>query len=114
MSARAGTLVPESLTLLGHGAALLQRDAAVDQGRAGHATAALSAPASELSREVYCLQGIPVDAVDMNEVVQRIETAAATRSPFLISTPNVKLISSELGAWFIRLIQVPVHLEGSV
>jgi len=114
MSARAGTLVPENLTLLGHGAVLLQSDAAVDRGRASHATAALSGPASELSREVYCLQGIPVDAVDMNEVVQRSETAAATRSPFLISTPNVKLISFELGAGFIRLMQVPVHLEGSV
>ena len=110
MSARAGTLVPENLTLLGLGAALLQRDAALDRGRAGHATAA---PASELSREIYCLQGIPVDAVDMNEVVQRIETAAATRSPFLSSTPNVKLISSELGGWFIRLMQVPVYLGGN-
>src|SRR5438128_4760682 len=108
MSARAGTLVPENLTPLGHGAALLQRDAAVDRGRAGHATAALSAPASERSREVHCLQGIPVDAVDMSEVVQRVETAAATRPPFLISTPNAKLISSELGAEFTRLIQVPV------
>jgi hypothetical protein len=112
MSARAGTLVPENLTLLGHGAALLQRDAAVDRGCAGHSTAALSVPASELSREVHCLQGIPVDAVDMNEVVQRFETAAATRSPFLISTPNVKLISSELGV--IRLMQVPVYLGGNV
>lgn len=105
--------MPENLTQLGHGAALLQRDAAVDRGRAGHATAALSAPASELSREVYCLQGIPVDAVDMNEVVQRIETAAATSSPFVISAPNVKLISSELGGWSIRLMQVPVYLGGN-
>jgi len=114
MSARAGTLVPENLTLSGHGAALLQRDAAVDRGRAGHATAAPSAPTSELSRELYCLQGIPVGAGEMNEVLQRIETAAATRSPFLISTPNVKLISSELGGWFIRLTQVPVYLGGNV
>ena len=114
MSARAGTLVPENLTVLGHGAALLQRDAALDRGRAGHATAALSAPASELPREGYCLQGIPVDAVEMNEVVQRIETAAVPRSPFPISTPSVKLISSDLGVRFIRLMQVPVHLGGNV
>src|SRR5262245_24728039 len=113
MSARAGTLVPENLTLLGHGAVLLQSDAAVDRGRAGDATAALAGPASELSREVYCLQGIPVDAVDMNEVVQRTETAAATSSPFVISAPNVKLISSELGGWSIRLMQVPVYLGGN-
>jgi hypothetical protein len=112
MSARAGTLVPENLTLLGHGAVLLQREVAVDRVRAGHATAVLSAPASELSRD--CLQGIPVDVIHVNEVAQRIETAAATRSPFLISTPNVKLISSELGVWFIRLMQVPVDLGGNV
>jgi hypothetical protein len=101
MSARAGTLVPENLTLLGHGAALLQRNAAVDRGRAGPATAAPLAPASELSRE-----GIPVDTVDVNEVVRRIETAAATRSPFLLSTPNVNFL--------IRLRQVPAYLEGGV
>ena len=106
MSARAGTLVPENLTFLGHGAALLQRDAAVDRGRAGHATAAQSAPASALSRKVYCLQGSSVDAVDVNEVVQRIETAAAARSPFLLSTPNVNFL--------IRLMQLPVYFEGGV
>src|SRR5262245_21812289 len=92
MSARAGTLAPENLTLLGHGEALLQRDAATDRGYADHSTAALSAHANELSREVYCLQGIPIDAIDMPEVVRRIETAAATRSPFLISTPNVNFL----------------------
>src|SRR5215510_2360095 len=92
MSARAGTLVPEGLTLLGHGEILRQRDAAPDRSDADHSTAVLSAPASELSREVYCLQGIPVDAIDMTEVVRRIETAAATRSPFLISTPNVNFL----------------------
>jgi hypothetical protein len=37
MSARAGTLVPESLTLLGHD--LIGRDAAVDRSRADHAPA---------------------------------------------------------------------------
>jgi hypothetical protein len=42
MSTRAGALVPESLTRLGH--ALLERDAAVDRGRADHAAAMLSAP----------------------------------------------------------------------
>jgi hypothetical protein len=37
MSARAGTLVPESLTLFGH--ALLEREVAVDRGRADRAPA---------------------------------------------------------------------------
>jgi N-acetylglucosaminyldiphosphoundecaprenol N-acetyl-beta-D-mannosaminyltransferase len=95
MSARAGTFAPEILApetnaLLGHGKVLLERHEATDEVR--QPAAALSAPACELSREVYCLQGIPVDAVDMPEVVRRIETAAATRSPFLISTPNVNFL----------------------
>ena len=92
MSARAGTLVPESLALLGHGASVDERDTAVDRGRADHA-AAMPATARELSREVDCLQGIPVDAADASEVVQRIETAAATRSLLLISAPKVNLLS---------------------
>jgi N-acetylglucosaminyldiphosphoundecaprenol N-acetyl-beta-D-mannosaminyltransferase len=92
MSARAGALAPESLTFLGHGGDLLERDAASAGYAVDHPRAVLSASASELSREVYCLQGIPIDAIGMDEVVRRIETAAATKSPFLISTPNVNFL----------------------
>ena len=53
MSARAGTLVPESLTRLGH--ALFERDAAVDRGRADHAPAM---GASRRLRTMFRLQGI--------------------------------------------------------
>ena len=92
MSARAGMLAPENLALVGRTGALVEVDAATDRAYADPAGAALSAPASELSREVYCLQGIPVDAVDMGEVVQRIKAAAEAKSPFLISTPNVNFL----------------------
>ena len=57
MSTRAGALLPESLTLLGH--ALLERDPAVNRGRANHAAAMLSAPVRfRRLRTMFRLQGI--------------------------------------------------------
>jgi N-acetylglucosaminyldiphosphoundecaprenol N-acetyl-beta-D-mannosaminyltransferase len=46
-------------------------------------------PPDDLSREVYCILGVPVDAVEMHAVLRRIESAAATRTSFLISAPNL-------------------------
>jgi N-acetylglucosaminyldiphosphoundecaprenol N-acetyl-beta-D-mannosaminyltransferase len=43
----------------------------------------------DLSREVYCILGVPVDAIGMHAVLRRIESAAASRTPFLISAPNL-------------------------
>jgi N-acetylglucosaminyldiphosphoundecaprenol N-acetyl-beta-D-mannosaminyltransferase len=63
--------------------------------------AAKEALPNDLSREVYCLLGIPVDAVDMTEIVRRIEAAAAGAAPFLISTPNLNfLVNSSNDAEF--------------
>ena len=51
----------------------------------------------DLSREVYCILGVPVDAIGMDEVLRRIQSAAATRTRFLISTPNLNfLVNSQL------------------
>lgn len=51
----------------------------------------------DLSREVYCVLGMPVDAIRMDAVLRRIEAAAATRVPFLISTANLNfLVNSQL------------------
>jgi N-acetylglucosaminyldiphosphoundecaprenol N-acetyl-beta-D-mannosaminyltransferase len=46
----------------------------------------------DLAREVYCIQGLPIDAVDMATVVSRIETAADRHVPFVISTPNLNFV----------------------
>lgn len=46
----------------------------------------------DLSREVYCILGIPVDAIEMPAVLRRIEIAATSRAPFLISTPNLNFL----------------------
>jgi len=83
----------------------------------------------DLSREVYCILGIPVDAIEMPAVLRRIETAAASRVPFLISTPNLNfLVNSQSDSdfreslflsdlcpadgmsivWIARLVGVPI------
>ena len=46
----------------------------------------------DLSREVYCILGMPVDAIGMHAALHQIESAAAGRTPFLISTPNLNFL----------------------
>jgi N-acetylglucosaminyldiphosphoundecaprenol N-acetyl-beta-D-mannosaminyltransferase len=46
----------------------------------------------DLSREVYCIVGMPVDAIGMHAVLRRIRLAAATRTSFLISTLNLNFL----------------------
>src|ERR1700683_3215051 len=55
-----------------------------------------TAPYSNLERSVYCVLGMPIDAVNMAAVVQKIEVAAANRSVCLISTPNLNFLVSSL------------------
>ena len=55
----------------------------------------------DLSREVYCILGVPIDAVEMPAVLRSIELAAAARAPFVISTPNLNfVVNSRLNAEF--------------
>jgi N-acetylglucosaminyldiphosphoundecaprenol N-acetyl-beta-D-mannosaminyltransferase len=54
-----------------------------------------------LSREVYCVLGIPIDLVTMPAVLRRIETAADGSTPFMLSTPNLNfLVISQSDAEF--------------
>lgn len=46
----------------------------------------------DLSRNVYGLLGVPVDAIDFPALLRAMGTAAGTSSPFLISTPNVNFL----------------------
>lgn len=53
------------------------------------------APSDDLSREVYCVLGMPVDAVDMAEILRRIEAASSGgAAPFLLSTPNLNFLAT--------------------
>jgi N-acetylglucosaminyldiphosphoundecaprenol N-acetyl-beta-D-mannosaminyltransferase len=54
------------------------------------------APQSDLARSVYCVLGIPIDAIDMATVLRRMEAAVASRAAFLISTPNLNFLVSGL------------------
>jgi N-acetylglucosaminyldiphosphoundecaprenol N-acetyl-beta-D-mannosaminyltransferase len=90
---------------------------------------ASDAPANDLARDVYCILGLPIDALDMPTVLRRIDVAAASRNPFFISTPNLNfLVNSRSDAefresvlnsdlcpadgmpivWIARLIGVPI------
>jgi UDP-N-acetyl-D-mannosaminuronic acid transferase (WecB/TagA/CpsF family) len=46
----------------------------------------------ELSREVYGVLGIPIDAVDLSAAVHRIGAAMRQDQPFLMSTPNLNFL----------------------
>ena len=50
--------------------------------------------ADDLAREVYCILGVPIDAVEMPEVLRRIEVAAADTKAFVLSTPNLNFLIS--------------------
>ena len=82
-----------------------------------------------LTRNVYCVLGLPIDALDMPTILRRIDAAAASRTAFLISTPNLNflvnsradpefresVLDSDLCpadgmpiVWIARLIGVPI------
>jgi N-acetylglucosaminyldiphosphoundecaprenol N-acetyl-beta-D-mannosaminyltransferase len=46
----------------------------------------------DFSREVYCILGMPIDVVDMPNVLRRIDFAAATSSRLFLSTPNLNFL----------------------
>jgi len=46
----------------------------------------------DLSREVYCILGMPIDAIDLPSVLARLNLAAAARSMLFLSTPNLNYL----------------------
>jgi len=83
----------------------------------------------DLSRNVYCVLGMPIDVGGMLSVIRDIEAAAASRLPLFISTPNLNwlvniqsdpdfretLLQSDLCpadgspiVWIARLFGVPI------
>ncbi len=84
----------------------------------------------DFSREVHCLLGLPLDAINQASAVQRIRAAAANRSPCFLSTPNLdfllasqsdpafrdSVIDSDLSladgmplVWLSRLLGMPIR-----
>lgn len=46
----------------------------------------------DFDRAVYCLLGLPFDAVNMNHVIRIVRSAASKRTPRFISTPNLNFL----------------------
>lgn len=88
--------------------------------------------AVDFNRAVYCILGLPFDAVEMVGAIQRVKDAAARRTPCFISTPNVNwviacrtdsqllasVISSDLSVadgtpliWIARLLGIPIRVR---
>ena len=84
----------------------------------------------DLSRNVYGLLGIPVDALDFPALLRSMDLATNAGSPFLISTPNVNfLVKSQVNGtlresmllsdlcladgmpliWIAKLLRIPIH-----
>jgi N-acetylglucosaminyldiphosphoundecaprenol N-acetyl-beta-D-mannosaminyltransferase len=85
---------------------------------------------TDFQRDVYCLLGLPFDAVRLEEVVRRVRQAARRRQPLFFSTPNVNfviggladkrfqssVIESDLSIadgmpliWIARLLGIPIR-----
>jgi N-acetylglucosaminyldiphosphoundecaprenol N-acetyl-beta-D-mannosaminyltransferase len=58
----------------------------------GSITAPRAAPQTNLTRNVYCILGVPIDATDLRTVVRRLEAAAADRTVLFLSTPNLNYL----------------------
>jgi N-acetylglucosaminyldiphosphoundecaprenol N-acetyl-beta-D-mannosaminyltransferase len=69
-----------------------QVDALGPSQRVPGATSAGGIRSDDLRREVYCVLGLPIDAIEMTGVVSSIEFAASRRAPFLLSTPNLNFL----------------------
>ena len=51
-----------------------------------------SSRADDLSREVFGVLGLPLDVIDVEGLLGKIDAAVSNRTPFLLSTPNVNFL----------------------
>ena len=59
----------------------------------------------QLSREVYGVLGIPLDALDLAASLKLLEASVESRERFWISTPNVNfLVTSQAEEQFRKLL----------
>jgi len=85
---------------------------------------------NDFDRDIYCLLGLPFDAVNMAGAVRRVSKAAGQRTPCFLSTPNLNfliacqtdaefrdsVINSDLCiadgmplVWIARLLGIPIR-----
>ena len=64
-------------------------------------------PVDDLSREVYCILGLPIDAIDLPAVLRRINFASANSTPLFLSTSNLNYLL------IVMRIQIPKEVSAS-
>lgn len=90
----------------------------------------LSQPATDFFRQVYCILGLPIDAVTIDQAIDRLRVAAGQNKRCFLSTPNLNfLVASREDAsfrdsvlrsdisvadgmplvWLARLMGIPLH-----
>src|SRR4051812_3004369 len=65
-------------------------DPNAERSRPPHGDRAVAAP--DFQRDVYCVLGLPFDAVTMTQTVARVRQAALTNKRCFISTPNLNFL----------------------
>lgn len=53
-------------------------------------------PVTAIHRRVYCLLGLPFDAVDLGIAARRLDASILMRRPCMLATPNVNFVASAL------------------
>src|SRR6202035_5011724 len=81
-------------TFMASSAIAVRHDGAASERSGEGKTTADPVLVEDLSREVYCVLGVPIDAVEMPVVLRRIEAAASSMKPYFISTPNLNFVVS--------------------
>ena len=56
--------------------------------------ASLAPPAIDFDRDVYCIAGLPIDAIDMQAAVDKVRHAAHSKTRCVIATPNLNFVIS--------------------
>ena len=60
---------------------------------------------SDFDRDIWCLLGLPFDAIDMQQTIETVRQSANEKSPCFISTPNLNfLIASQSDSDFRRSV----------
>ena len=62
---------------------------------------AVAVGSKDIDREVYCILGMPIDAIEMSAALDRIAEAVSSRVFFFLSTPNLNfLVHSQMDPEF--------------
>ena len=67
--------------------------------------------ASPFDREVYCLLGLPFDAIDVAGTIRCIRDSIVSRAPCFLSTANLNWLVASLNDHALRNSVINSHLR---